>query len=47
MNKKYVKKLKLKKEIKEDIKAILYVALVAFGLIALMLLIGIVENARF
>lgn len=47
MNKKYVKKLKLKKEIKEDIKAILYVTLVAFGSIALMLLIGIVENARF
>ena len=47
MNKKYVKKIKLKKEIKEDIKVILYVTLVAFGLIALMLLIGIVENARF
>ena len=47
MNKKYVKKLKLKKEIKEDIKAILYVTLVTFGLIALMILIGIVENARF
>ena len=47
MNKKYVKKLKLKKEIKEDIKVILYVTLTAFGLIALMLLIGIVENARF
>lgn len=47
MNKKYLKKLKLKKEIKEDIKAILYVTLVAFGLIALMLVIGIVENARF
>lgn len=47
MNKKYVKKLKLKKEIKEDVKAILYVTLVVFGLIALMLLIGIVENARF
>ena len=47
MNKKYVKKLKLKKEIKEDVKVILYVTLVAFGLIALMMLIGIVENARF
>lgn len=47
MNKKYVKKLKLKKEIKEDVKVILYVTLVTFGLIALMILIGIVENARF
>ena len=47
MNKKYIKKLKLKKEIKEDVKVILYVTLASFGLIALMLLIGIVENARF
>lgn len=47
MDKKYIKKLKLKKEIKEDVKVILYVTLVAFGSIALMMLIGIVENARF
>lgn len=47
MNKKYVKKLKLKKEIKENIKAILYTIAIIFGILALMILIGIVENAKF
>lgn len=47
MNKKYVKKLKLKKEIKENIKAILYTISIIFGILALMILIGIVENAKF
>lgn len=41
------KKLKLKKEVKEDLKAILYIALVTFGIIAFIILIGIVENVNF
>ena len=41
------RKLKLKKEIKEDLKAILYTITIIFGILASMLLIGIVENAKF
>ena len=47
MNKKYVKKLKLKKEIKENIKAILYTIAIILGMLAFIILIGIVENAKF
>ena len=41
------KKFKLKKEIKENIKAILYAIVIIFGILASMILIGIVENAKF
>lgn len=41
------RKLKLKKEIKENMKAILYATTIIFGILALMILIGIVENAKF
>lgn len=41
------KKLRLKKEVKEDLKAILYTIVIIFGIIAFIILIGIVENAKF
>lgn len=40
-------KFKLKKEIKENIKAILYTIVIIFGILAFIILIGIVENAKF
>lgn len=41
------RKFKLKKEIKENIKAISYTIAIILGMLALMILIGIVENAKF
>lgn len=41
------RRLKLKKEIKENIKAILYTIAIILGILAFIILIGIVENAKF
>ena len=41
------RKFKLKKEIKENIKAILYTITIIFGILVFIILIGIVENAEF
>lgn len=47
MNKKYIKKLRLKKEVKETLKNIMYYALVMIGFIIMMILINIIENLTF
>ncbi len=41
------KKLRLKKEVKENIKAILYTIAIILGILAFIILIGIVENLKF
>ena len=41
------KKLRLKKEVKENIKAILYTITIIIGILAFIILIGIVENLNF
>ena len=41
------KKLRLKKEVKENIIAILYTIAIILGMLAFMILIGIVENLKF
>lgn len=47
MEKRYVKKLKLKKEVKTLISNILLNIIACSGFILLMLLIGIIENLNF
>lgn len=47
MNKKYIKKLRLKKEVKETLKNIMYYTLVMIGFIIMMILINIIENLTF
>lgn len=47
MTKRYVKKLKLKKEVKTLILNILLNIIACSGLILLMLLIGVIENLNF
>lgn len=41
------KKLRLKKEVKENMKAILYTIAIILGILAFIILIGIVENLKF
>ena len=41
------KKLRLKKEVKENIIAILYTIAIILGMLAFIILIGIVENLKF
>lgn len=41
------KKLILKKEVKENIKTILYTIAIILGILTFIILIGIVENIKF